>query len=351
MKENHTQYSKNIGFVDFIKTLFSKNGITPYLIVTFISICTFKMLMIRHWPHIDLLTSAALGVTEGKPHWLAYQNRLLGPYSILGLSNLIGISFKTAWTIFHAITIQIFCILCFWIFKREGLRISYAINYLIVFLFAFLSLQFNWFFPWDTIDLILFTCFAYGIAKSFPIPYFLAIFVIGIFNRESALLIAIYLMLDAFTLVKGNFSIQFTKPKSFLTGISILPIGIIYTKYIRELLFISKPDGLPDIKHELIGNHIYFLRNLKELFFYNFTNINFLVSIFLIVSFGYFLGNFLRMNDCQLKLLIMSLIIFLNIIIFGILNETRMYFIILPFFLFLWMSMNIKVRDFLSSSS
>ena len=345
MKKSPSPYSKIIVFENFIKTLFSKNKITPYLIVTFISICTFKMLMIRHWPHIDLLTSAAFGVTEGKPHWLAYQNRLLGPYSILGLSNLIGVSFKAAWTIYHAITIQIFCILCYWIFKREGLRITYAINYLIVFLFAFLSLQFNWFFPWDTIDLILFTCFAYGIAKSFPINYFLAIFVIGIFNRESALFIAVYLMLDAFSFVKGNFSIKFTKPKSLFTGISILPVGIFYTKYVRELLFISKPDGLPDIKNELIGNHIYFLRNLKDLFFFNFTNMNFLISIFILVSFGYFLRNFFRMNDRQLKMLLISLIIFMNIVIFGILNETRLYFIILPFFLFLWMSMNIKIKN------
>tara|TARA_B100000886_G_C20395922_1_gene480375 strand:- start:159 stop:1214 length:1056 start_codon:yes stop_codon:yes gene_type:complete len=351
MKENHTQNLKNIGFIDFIKTIFSKNGITPYLIVTFISICTFKMLMIRHWPYIDNHTIAALYVIKGTPNWLAYQNRLLGPYSILGLSNLIGVSFKAAWTIFHAINIQVFCILCFWIFKREGLRISYAINYLIVFIFAFLSLQHNYFYPWDTIDLILFTCFAYGIAKSFPIPYFLTIFVIGIFNRESALFIAIYLMLDAFSFVKGIFPIKLTKPKSLLTGIIILPIGIIFTKFVRELLFISKPNGLPDIEHELIGNHIYLLRNLNELFFSNFTNMNFYISIFILVSFGYFLGNFLRMNDCQLKLLIMSLIIFTNIIIFGIINESRMYFIILPFFLFLWMSMNIKMKNFCSSIS
>ena len=109
---------------DSINGYFSENRILPYLIVTFISICTFKMLMIRHGQYIDLLTSAAYGITEGKPHWLAYQNRLIGPYSILGISKLMGISFKSAWTIYHAITIQIFCILSFSIFKREGLRIS-----------------------------------------------------------------------------------------------------------------------------------------------------------------------------------------------------------------------------------
>ena len=91
---------------DSINGYFSENRILPYLIVTFISICTFKMLMIRHGQYIDLLTSAAYGITEGKPHWLAYQNRLIGPYSILGISKLMGISFKSAWIIYHAITIK-----------------------------------------------------------------------------------------------------------------------------------------------------------------------------------------------------------------------------------------------------
>ena len=106
MSNSSRELSKINGKISRIKCLFSKNNITPYLIVTFISVCTFKMLMIRHGQYIDLLTSAAYGITEGKPHWLAYQNRLIGPYSILGISKLMGISFKSAWIIYHAITIK-----------------------------------------------------------------------------------------------------------------------------------------------------------------------------------------------------------------------------------------------------
>ena len=350
MSNSSRELSKINGKISRIKLFFSKINITPYLIVTFISVCTFKMLMIRHGQYIDLLTSAAYGITEGKPHWLAYQNRLIGPYSILGISKLMGISFKSAWTIYHAITIQLFCILCFWFLKREGLRINDAINYLIVMVFAFLTLQFNWFFPWDTIDLILFTCFAYGITKAFPISYFLPLFLFGIFNRESALFISIYLILDSFKFTKGQLLMQFIKPRSLIAGISLFIAGTFYTKFIRSILFISKPNGLLDKNNELLGNHIYFLSNLKDLFLINFTNYNFFVSIFILVSFGYFISNFRKMDDRQLKLLIMSLIILASIIVFGLLNETRLYFIILPFFLFLWLSLNMKIKNFFPSN-
>ena len=223
-------------------------------------------------------------------------------------------------------------------------------NYLIVIVFAFLTLQFNWFFPWDTIDLILFTCFAYGITKAFPISYFLPLFIFGIFNRESALFISIYLILDSFKFTKGQLLMQFIKSKSLIAGISLFIAGTFYIKFIRSILFISKPNGLLDKNNELLGNHIYFLSNLKDLFLINFTNYNFFVSIFIFVSFGYFISNFRKMDDRQLKLLIMYLIILSSIIVFGLLNETRLYFIILPFFLFLWLSLNMKIKNFFPSN-
>ena len=317
--------------------------LTPYLFVTFIAICAHKILMALHLPNVESLISAAYGVTEGRPHWLAYQNRLLGPYSILSISTIAGISFKAAWAVYQAVTLHFFCILVFWILKREGLSPKDAITYLIFILFAFLSLQHDLFFPWDNIDLILFTLFAYGIIKSYSIRFFLAIFLIGILNRESALFIAAFLILDSVKFSKGKFSFKLAKPKSLLIGLGMLIAGIFYTKIVRHLLFVSNRDGLPDTKHELIGNHIYLFFNLKNFFFNNFTNQYFYISIFIISSFGYFLRNFRNMDDRQLKLLIISLVLFTNILIFGVITESRMLFILLPFFLFLWLSINQKI--------
>lgn len=315
-----------------------------YLAVTFIAFCAYKILMTIHYPNVDALTDAAFGVVEGRPHWLAYQNRLLGPYTIFGISELFGLSFKTSWLIYNAIALQIFCVLFFWILRRERISIRDSFSYLITTIFSFLTLQHFWFYAWDSIDFIIFTLFAYGIFKAYSIRFFLVLFTIGILNRESALFIALYLILNAFIFPKGLFSLKLDNLKSLVIGMTSLISGIIYTQYIRNLLFISKSDrtgGGRDAEHELIGNHIYLLSNIKSLII-NFTNSNFIVSIFLITTFSYFIMSYQRMCDRQLKALIIALAIFINILIFGLVNETRMHLVLLPFFMFLWVDLNNK---------
>jgi len=324
--------------INFIK-------ITPYIFVTLIAICSFKILMTLHLPNVDTLTNSAISVIDGRPQWKAFQNRLLGPYSIYGISNIIGVSFRTAWFIYNAITLQIFCVLIFWILRNEGFSLKDAFTYLVVLLFAFLTLQNPWLYAWDNLDLIIFTCFTYGIIKSYSFSFFLVIFFIGVLNRESALFISVYLMLNAFKFSKGGLPIKLTNYKSLISGLVMLVCGIIYTQFIRNLFFLSNTEGKPDLDHELIGNHIYFLGNLENIFFTNFTNHHFLITILIFSLFAYFIRNFRSMYDREIKLLIMSLFIFVNILIFGVFNETRMHFILLPFFLFLWICLNDKILN------
>ena len=335
----------NLSNLNFdIERLFRFQWIAQTILVIFIAVFAYKILMNIHLENANTLIDVAKGVTKRTPDWIAYQNRLLGPYSILSISKLTGISFRSAWAYFNAITLQIFCIMFFWILRYEGIQLKKAIGYLIFFLFSFLILQDYFFYAWDSIDLIIFTCFAYFILKSFSKSYFLFIFLLGILNRESALFIPIYLIIDGFQFPKGLFSLRLVKTQSFLMGITMIIGGMMYTKIIRDFLFISKSDGMPDVNH-LIGNHIYLIQNLQNLFFFNLTNGYIYVTIFLIFSFGYFFFKSLIMRDVEIKLLIMSFIIFLNILIFGLINETRMHFILLPFFFFLWLSLNKKIRN------
>lgn len=322
----------------------TRKDFVPYLAVTFIAICAFKILMTIHNPNADTLIDAAFGVVEGRPHWLAYQNRLLGPYTIFSISELFGLSLKTSWLIYTGVTLLIFCVLFFWILRREHISIRDSFSYLITIIFSFLALQHFWFYAWDSIDFIIFTLFAYGIFKAYSVRFFLFLFIIGILNRESALFIALYLILDAFTLPKGLLSLKLKNLNSLALGFTLLAGGVIYTQYIRNLLFISKSDltgGGHDAEHELIGNHIYLLSNIKSLAI-NLTNSNFIVSVFIITTFLYFIMSRRRMGDRQLKALIVALSMFANILIFGLVNETRMHLILLPFFMFLWISLNDK---------
>ena len=97
-----------------LRSFFKKNKIelTSYLVVTIIVICAFKILMDMHNPMVDEVVSAALGVTEGRPHWLAFQNRLLGPYTIIGISNISGLSVKSSWYTFFVFNTPAYLVLC-----------------------------------------------------------------------------------------------------------------------------------------------------------------------------------------------------------------------------------------------
>ncbi len=324
-----------------IRNKISFAELLAYLGVTFIAICAFKILLAIHSPNQEALISTALGVLEGRPHWLAYQNRLLGPYTVQ-LISMLGVSFKGAWMIYHATTLLVLCLLIYWMLRQEKCSQKESLGYLVGFLFAFLTFQDDQFYTWDCIDLIVFTAFAYGIFRAHSRWFFVGLFLVGILNRESALFIAVYLMLDSVEFSKGRAAPKLKSIKSLAVGSVLLILGMAYTKFVRHALFVSRPSGAPDTHHELIGNHIYFLENLNDLFWTNFFDRNFVVSAFLLTAFAYFASRYKAMSDRQLKCFAMLAVLCLNILIFGIINETRMLFILFPFFLFLWLSLHMQ---------
>lgn len=324
--------------------LFRKEELTLYLLATFFAVCACKVLMVIHFANWDDLAAAAYGVIEGRPHWIAFQNRLMGPYTVLLISKA-GISFKLALALYHAVFLEILVILIIFLLRREGVSRRESALYLVFFLFVFLAYQHYWFYTWDSIDLIVFTSFAYGIIKAAPTRFFFTLFLIGLANRESALFIALYVCLNSFQFQGAT---QLPKLKSsvdFLFGIALLAIGLIYTKLIRTMLFVSKPDGLPDTQHEAIGNHVYVTKNITDLFITNFSNKNIIASAFIIFPMIYFWRKTRVMSEGQIKALVMSSVLILNILVFGILSETRMLFILIPFYIFLWVSMDTNCRN------
>lgn len=302
----------------------------------FFLICSL-MLWNSHANNLEQLTNAAYGVIIGKPHWLAYQNRLLGPYSVLFISKT-GLSFVNSLLVFHFAALFIFIFLIYWLLKKEKISLIRNIISLFIILFLFIYFQNYWFYTWDSVDMIIFTLFSYGIVKSLNVNYFLVLFFIAMLNRESALFIGVYLILNSFDINIKTGVIKVFKNRGLFTGVTLLISGVAYIKFIRQKLFIAKPNGLLDTEHEIIGNHINLISNLKELFYYNFFDSNIFVTIFILASLGYFFFNVNRMNSIQIKLFIMLTIIFSNILVFGQINETRMLFILFPLILFLKLS-------------
>ena len=76
-----------------------------YLIIVLVSIAVYNVFMLIHNFNFEDLSKAALGVIEGKPHWAAYQNRLLGPTIVYIISKCLGLAFSQALKIFYFLMI------------------------------------------------------------------------------------------------------------------------------------------------------------------------------------------------------------------------------------------------------
>ncbi|HCK66563.1 MAG TPA: hypothetical protein DHW49_09875 [Anaerolineae bacterium] len=305
--------------------------------IIFISLVVYQIIRQLYAPYWEEISGISYGVITGKPEWLAYQNRLLGPYLIY-LISLLGISYISAYKVFVLLSILVQSFTLVVLLKNIGETYQSSINYLIIYSFMYIALQEYSFYSWDNIDAVLFMFFVWGILRSVSPLLFIPLFLVSIFNRESALFIGIYLIIDAFNIEinkSKRINIQLKSVKELILGIILLILGIAYTNLIRELLFISRANGFPDEQHMILGNHFNLEKNLFDLFYENFISMHSANSLFIFGSIGYLLYFVRQYSQPQLKAFIIFICLVLNILVFGIIHETRLYVVLLPFLIFL----------------
>jgi hypothetical protein len=296
----------------------------------FISAVAFRVLLRVHGANLDELAQVVASILARKPIWIAYQNRLLGP-ALVELISWSGVTYADALNLFTFAALAIQNVVLFFLLRRLPLSSGKALLGVIAYAFAFIGMSGKWFYPWDSLDAIIFTFLAWGILQGKPLYYFVTLFCIGLLNRESALFIALYLVIDAFAwpLPTGSFFLA-SKGKLALGSLLILG-GLAYTKFLRDWLF----SGQADEANRLIGNHINLTQNIQDLFFYNLTSIAIINSVFVIGSVVGMLYFFRQFSEAQCKAALVYGAMLLSVLFFGVVNETRMYIILLPFLFFL----------------
>lgn len=314
-----------------------------WFIVFYISIIVYKIMTGLHAHNFNSLCDASRGVLIGRPHWLAFQNRLLGPFLVDLISQIGNIGYCQSLTYFNKImVITEYIILYFVLIKYTRNLYNIALTYVVYFSIMLLGIQHYWSYSWDYIEIIIFTLFSYFIFTEKSSIYFVVLFFVSILNRESALFIALFLIIDSFhiklPITKYQFSIY--SIKKFLIGLLLLVIGIIYIKFIRSFLFIeSMIEGVgADSAHQTIGNHFIPLINAKT-FMVNFTDSNFYISIFITFIILILFLHIKTFNEVQLKAFVLFMCLFSSIFLFAYVNETRLYAYLLPFLLFFHLSL------------
>jgi len=291
----------------------------------------------RDW---DQMIEASRGVLEGRPHWRAFQNRLMGPALFAALEPVISDPLLR----YQAMTLGLLflhALIFFGMTIAETGETKLALVLLAVWSLLFLGLQDYWLYSWDLVGISFFTAAAGVIVFARDPRLLLLIYPLALLNRETALFIALgYGLARGLPLLaglrEGQRAAQKAMARVALATVALIAAGAAYTKLIRDALFVEKAwDGL-DLEHALIGNHFVLPNNLAALLYRNFIEpAHIFPTIAIWAASLYMLRVLLIRAEPNLRAACLLYFAYLGgIVTFGIVNETRLLLPLISLVLF-----------------
>lgn len=313
-------------------------------LIFFISIVNYVFLHLIHDANWITLVEASFDVANRTPHWRVNQSRLMGPI-LLKLITLFGfISEQWALRLFMMFFVTFNNLLLAVCLSNMTNSKQKILNTLIIFNALLIISQDVWLYVWDFIDISFFIFYGFILFKEEYLKYLVPINFLHIFNRESALIMAVFFLLLIYTKDK-NFTKLFKN--SYVIGLIFnLTFGVLYTYFSRKILFIRQSDytgGGQDLENNFLGgNWVTPLYNYNSL--YNGETLaNALILLSLLLVFIFIFKNYKSFESVQKNLSLGIIINIFPVFIFGIFTETRQYFPSLVLFTYLIFSkINLK---------
>ncbi len=276
--------------------------------------------------NLIVLAASTFSPLSGHAWYRAFQNRLLpaGIMSLFHANNIVNT---------YKLFILFFTFICnfliYFLFNKLGNKKALVMTFL--FSLAFLLFQDRtWLYGWDLIYTAVTVFLLIGIDSNLPNLYFIFIFIIALFNHESALFIPAWMLITAF-------------PKNKLRlveSIILLAAGTGIIFFLRSMLFKGSPlisVGI-DQTHKILGNHFCLFDNFNYLFTYpgtdNFSSWHY--DFIPIVIFITYIFSLRLWKDQKFRsVLIYSGILILAVLLFANIYETRVWLPIIPALLYL----------------
>lgn len=187
---------------------------------------------------------AAAGVLAGTPHWRVFQSRQLGPRLVQAVNVAVG-DFERAHV---ACTVALLSAAGYLVFRSVSRRTgdaAKALASLLAFeLLTVFCLGKDWLYIWDFSGALLFVVFNDLVARERRPPAFALLFAVAIFNRESALFIAAWMVLDPlcrYALDRG--AGRAARPLDWpmaATGAALLVAGSALVEALRAAFFVRE---------------------------------------------------------------------------------------------------------------
>ena len=287
------------------------------------------------------MVTAAWGVVVGEPHWAEYQPRLLGPWLVRALSatGWFGAGMNGFGRAFVALLL-ILTLAKSLILTHVSLRlhksVPSALARTLVAVAAFGILQVpEWLYLWDHLDVIVFSLFLYGALAKRGILYFCLLFVVAILNRQSGLFVALWLLADGLwrrNPATGRIEWMTSWRRSLVgAGLLVTGLGLIHCEQtwllVREVAREDNPAFVTEGAFHLT-------RNLRTIGLHvlnpNWT-LGFLPGLVVLVALAISIRALVKADDFMSKQALLLIAMLSSVLLFGLVNETRVFTMFIPF--------------------
>ncbi len=315
------------------------------LLALAVALVQFRVVALMFDRLYRMSAEAAWGVLIGEPHWRIYQSRLLGPYLVRAADTV----FETFLDAHVFVTVTLLAVAGFLVLvlldRLLNDRVKVLAGYLV---FAFLTtslLQRPWLYVWDVLDLLVFVVFNYFVLSARDLRWFAALYVVALFNRESAFYIAGWMILEPavqWWLGRSGKSRRAPDWRMLATGVVLLGGGMAIVEALRGALLVREVG--PSIVGEVAGAgprfHLMLADNLDRLAT-SLTSFNYAMSFLVplgMLLFVVFAVQVARRDpERNLANALIHLALLVSLLVFGIVFETRVYLALVPFVVFhLW---------------
>jgi len=304
-----------------------------------VSLALFAIVMIAFDRSAYLQSvDASYGVTTGHPVWKTFQGRVLAPYLIKAMAFGSPAYYVMAHMVFEVVAVAAFLL---WRLGRKfGGSEHSGIFVLALFVMSFVALlRPPCLYSWDFVDLIVFTLFIDFVLSGRPLAWFIGLFAVATWNRDSANFIALWLVAEPLLRALRQRLRDGIMPaldwRRVLAGVLCIAAGLALAELLRRNLLVEEmaPKYFPD--NPVVAGHRYnFVLpiNIEYLGHSLFTPAALLVLGFLGTTI--WLGAALARRDPerQLPLFAVELALIAAMLGFGIIYEPRIFVPLIPFF-------------------
>lgn len=306
-----------------------------------------RLAMLLHGHHFRDQVMSAWGVTIGQPHWRVYQNRLGGPMLARAIADLTELNPALAFAIALFTLIAARNLWVLWSGAQLGGTTAAGLRAMGLTAVATLALSDpDWLYLWDYTDLLVFSGLGWLVLGRKEPRLWLIWLAFAAICKESALFIAAALALTGLLFHDGQrLRLGLRDKHRVLAGIigALAVAGLV--EYLRAMLLVRETMPASALQTGGIDAsviHIPLAANLKQLA----TNLvaptvgqNWLVDI-LIVAIPAGLWHLRRRLDAdQAVLAAVLLAMYLSMLMFGVVNETRLYTALVPLAVYLDLSL------------